>query len=91
MTILEAMAAGKPVIATPVGGVPELVSEGETGLLVPPRSPEKLAEAIGYLLDNSNVARSMGMSGRERVVEYFSEQTMLNQVMTMYREMAKTI
>ena len=91
MTILEAMAAGKPVIATPVGGVPELVSEGETGLLVPPRSPEKLAEAIGYLLGNSNVARSMGMSGRERVVEYFSEQTMLNQVMTMYREMAKTI
>ena len=79
------------MIATPVGGVPELVSEGETGLLVPPRSPEKLAEAIGYLLDNSNVARSMGMSGRERVVEYFSEQTMLNQVMTMYREMAKTI
>jgi len=91
VTILEAMAAGKPVIATPVGGVPELVSEGETGLLVPPRSPEKLAEAIGYLLGNSNVARSMGMSGRERVVEYFSEQTMLNQVMTMYREMAKTI
>ena len=91
MTILEAMAAGKPVIATPVGGVPELVSEGETGLLVPPRIPEKLAEAIGYLLRNSNIARGMGKSGRERVEKHFSEQTALNQVMTMYREMVKTI
>ncbi len=86
VTILEAMAAGKPVVATPVGGVPEVVVEGETGLLVPPRDPDRLAEAITFLIKNPEIARRMGEAGRERVRQHFSEQRMIDQVMTMYEE-----
>jgi len=84
VTVLEAMAAGKPVVATSVGGVPELVVEGETGLLVPPRDPERLAEAIAELLHHPDVARRMGTNGCARVREHFSQSEMLKQVMALY-------
>lgn len=84
VTVLEAMAAGKPVVATSVGGVPELVMEGETGLLVPPRDPERLAEAIADLLHHPDVAHRMGMNGCARVRECFSQSEMLKQVMALY-------
>jgi len=85
VTILEAMAAGKPVVATTVGGVPELVLEGETGLLVPPRDSQRLAEAITKLLQQPDAARCMGESGRERVRREFSQKKMLDQTMALYR------
>ena len=84
VTILEAMAARKPVVATRVGGVPELVVEGETGLLVPPRDPERLSQAIIDLLQDPDVARCMGIRGRERVRQYFSQEKMLDQVIGLY-------
>lgn len=68
---LEAMAAAKPVIASRVGGLSEIVVEGETGLLVPPEDPAALASAIELLLDNPAIAREMGLRGRRRVEELY--------------------
>jgi len=64
LTVLEAMASGLPVVATPVGGTPELVREGETGHLVPVDDPEALAAAVTSLLDDPMRARNMGRQGR---------------------------
>ena len=81
LVLLEAMARGRPVVATPVGGTPELVTDGETGLLVPPRDPEALAEALRRVLDDPELARRLGEAGRARVAERFTaaeqEQRML--------------
>ncbi len=62
--LLEAMAAGVPVVATRVGGVPELVRHGETGFLVPPRDPQALAQGILYLLDHRDAAHAMAVRAR---------------------------
>lgn len=71
ITLLEAMAAGLPVVATDVGGNPEIVVDGETGLLAPARSPEKLAAAILELIHDPERASRMGQAGRRRVEEEF--------------------
>ena len=70
--ILEAMAAGRPVVATDVGGVPEVVQDGVTGILVPPGRPAELAEAILSLLDSPDRAKEMGDAGRRRVESEFT-------------------
>jgi len=62
--IVEAMAYGKPVVATAVGGVPEVVKHQKTGLLVPPRDPRRLAEALMILVDDEEMRVQMGMAGR---------------------------
>jgi glycosyltransferase involved in cell wall biosynthesis len=84
MTLLEAMAAGKPIVATRVGGNPEAIAEGETGLLVPPRDPAALAGAIGALLADPRRAASMGAAGRERVRQEFSLQAMVRRYAAVY-------
>jgi glycosyltransferase involved in cell wall biosynthesis len=71
LSILEAMAAGLPVVASNVGGVPEAVVDGDTGLLVPPSDPQSLATAIGRLLDDPALRRRLGEAGRMRVAEHF--------------------
>ena len=71
LSILEAMATGLPVVASRVGGVPELVVDGETGLLVPPGDPHALAAAIERLLDDPALRRRLGTAGRTRVSEHF--------------------
>ena len=71
MVLLEAMAHRRPVVATPVGGTPEVVSDGETGLLVPPRDPEALAQALRRVLEDPALARRFGEAGRRRVTERF--------------------
>ncbi len=83
-SILEAMAAARPVVATRVDGVPEIVVEGETGMLVPPREPEKLAKAIGFLLAHPDHAREMGRRGRERVRTHFSWEHMVEMIGQLY-------
>ncbi|HWM50175.1 MAG TPA: glycosyltransferase family 4 protein [Thermoplasmata archaeon] len=70
IVLLEAMAAGLPVVASRVGGIPEIVSEGETGLLVEPDNPDALAEALRLLCQNESLRFSMGRSARERVKRY---------------------
>ena len=72
MSVLEAMAAGLPVVASSVGGVPELVREGETGALVPPRDSAALAGAIGRIVGDPALRDRMGEAGRRRVEDEFS-------------------
>ncbi len=69
---LEAMAAGKPVVASRVGGLAESVLEGQTGLLVPPRDGRAIADAVAKLIADSLGARNMGLRGRQRVLENFT-------------------
>ena len=69
--VTEAMAAGLPVVSTPVGGVPEMVVDGTTGLLVPPHQPVALADALGRLLADQTLVRSLGEAGRRRANTMF--------------------
>jgi len=89
IVILEAMAAGLPVVATRVGGIPEVVEDGVTGLLVPPRDPEALAEAIIALLQDRKRAEAMGRAGRKRVEKHFSAERMVHQTEALYEELIK--
>jgi glycosyltransferase involved in cell wall biosynthesis len=84
LAVLEYMAAGLPVVATGVGGVPEIVRDGETGFLVAPRNPAALAERIGRLLDDRALAREMGERGRRRQQEAFSREAMVDAVAGLY-------
>jgi len=72
--ILEAMAMGKPVVATNVGGIPELVEEGQTGFLVPPRDPKAIAYRVLSLCRDSARRLQMGRAARERVESNFTVQ-----------------
>ncbi len=90
LVVLEAMRAAKPVVATPVGGTPEVVLEGETGLLIPVGQPEALARAVAALLGDPNRARRMGEAGRERVEQVFSAKAMTDRVLAIYDEVTAT-
>lgn len=83
-TILESMAAGKPVVATSVGGNPEAVEDGVTGFLVPPRDPAALAAAVLELLRNPGRAREMGRAGRDRVEREFRTDQMIERLEAVY-------
>jgi glycosyltransferase involved in cell wall biosynthesis len=72
LSILEAMAAGLPVVASSVGGIPELVRDGETGRLVPPGNEGSLATALEETLDDPELRARLGAAGRRRVVDHFS-------------------
>lgn len=89
MVILEAMASGKPVVATNVGGVPEEVVDGETGILVPPKDAEAIAEAVLYLLKHPQKAKEMGVKGRERVIQHFSLERCVERHKDLYLRMLK--
>jgi glycosyltransferase involved in cell wall biosynthesis len=86
-TLLESSASGIPVIATRVGGSPEIVLDGETGLIVPPRDPAALADAMCLLLENPEFARAMGEAGRQRVHDYFSVERNVQQTETLYTQL----
>jgi len=85
LVAVEAMALGKPVIATRVGGLIEVVEDGLTGILVPPGDPKALASAIGRLLDSEDARRSMGEVGRRRVRERFTAKRMVDEHLDVYR------
>jgi glycosyltransferase involved in cell wall biosynthesis len=74
------MATGLPVVATAVGGTPEVVVDGETGLLVPARDPAALADALARLLANPGQAAAFGSAGRARAEAHFGEALMLKRV-----------
>ena len=86
MAILEAMMAGKPVIATRVGGNPEIVLDGETGFLVPPKDSHALGESLIALLKNRQLAVQFSEKGRRRAEVQFSLQTMVNAYEALYEE-----
>lgn len=83
--LVMAMALGKPIVATRVGGVAELLGDGEAGLLVPARDPIALAEAIGTLLQDPTRAQTLGEAGRRRALRYSAE-AMLDALTKVYRE-----
>ncbi|MFN0056399.1 MAG: glycosyltransferase family 4 protein [Planctomycetales bacterium] len=84
--MLEAMALGRPVIATGVGGVARVIRDGETGLTVPPQNSAALARGILDLLENPARARVMGAAARQQVVEDYDAGRMLLQTAELYRE-----
>ena len=84
---LEAMAVAVPVIGTAAGGLPEVVEDGVTGLLVPPHDPNRLAEAMEWILRDRRRSRRMGRAGRERVRERFGIAETVRQVETLYDEL----
>lgn len=85
-SILDAMAARLPVVASRAGGIPEVVRHGETGWLVPPASPTELAGAIVSLIDDPRRRHDFGEAGRRRVVEGFSVPVLADQVIAAYEE-----
>lgn len=87
IVLLEAMAMGRPIVATAVGGIPEVIEDHVTGVLVPPRDPKALAQKILYLLENPQVAEKLGHAGRARVVERFSLQQMISHFHRLYGEL----
>jgi glycosyltransferase involved in cell wall biosynthesis len=84
LAVIEPMMSGLPVIATAVGGVPEQVVHGETGLLVPPGDPDGLARALSALLSDADLRSRAGAAGRRRALEYFTESRMLRQTAEVY-------
>ena len=85
LTALEAMALGRPVVATTAGGLPEVIEHGVSGWLVPPQQPEALAQAIGLLLDNAALRQSLGAAGRTRAQEKFSLPVIAAQLRAIYQ------
>jgi glycosyltransferase involved in cell wall biosynthesis len=81
---LEAMSAGKAVVAAPVGALADLVLDGETGLLVDPLSPTALAHAISRLLRAPDHAEQMGLRGRQRIERCFSRERQVKDVLCLY-------
>ena len=84
---LEAMACGTAVVGSRTGGIPEVIAEGETGLLVPPGEPEPLAEALNALLRDPGRARAMGQAGRKRAVAEFGWPAIAAQTADLYAEL----
>ena len=87
ISILEAMATEKPVVATNIGGIPEVVVNGKTGILVPPQNPEALASAIIDLLKNPEKVQEMGKMGKLRVEEKFTTKKMISEIDSLYRDL----
>jgi len=81
LVLLEAMARGKPVVATSVGGIPEVVEDKVTGLLVPPKDSTTLGDALIYLYTRPDKRKEMGERGRERVQKLFTLERMVEEYM----------
>ncbi len=89
ISLVQAMACGRPVVASRVGGVPEVVRDGETGLLVPPRSPDLLAAALVRLLSDADLRRTMGARGRRLCEEIYDWEAVVDRVEAVYRDVAR--
>ena len=87
VTIIEALAAARPVVATAVGGVPDVVDDGETGFLVPPGDTQAIAERLEVLARDPALRGSMGETGRERVLRRYSVDRLVGDVDALYREL----
>ena len=86
LILLQAQSAGVPIVATTVGGIPEVVLNGKTGILVPPKDPQKFAEAVIYLLKDNPKRLAMAKAAREWVKARFSIQRMLEKIHGIYNE-----
>ena len=88
-TVLEAMACGLPVVATRVGGNPELVEEGRTGVLVPSADPSAMASAIRGYHDDRDRTRRQGTLARETAIQRFGLDVMVNNYLNLYDRLAR--
>jgi len=89
LTLLEAMAVGLPIVATSVGGNPEIVGDGETGKLVPSENSDAIADAIIGMCQEQDAWPAMSELGRQRVEQNFEINKMISQYETLYREITK--
>jgi glycosyltransferase involved in cell wall biosynthesis len=83
---MQAMLAGLPVVTTPVGSILEVVEDGRTGLVVPPRDARALADAIARLLDDPALARRLGAAARAEAAERFAQDRMLDRMEAVFRD-----
>ena len=83
--IAESMAMGLPVVATHISGIPELVENERTGLLVPPGQPQKLAEAMLRMLNNGELRNRVIAAGKQRVVREFDNRQLIRELVEVYR------
>jgi glycosyltransferase involved in cell wall biosynthesis len=88
-SLLDAMASGKAVVATRTGGIPEVVVDGETGILTPPRDHAAMAAAIVRLLGDAPLRRRMGEAGRRRIEQMFSVETMVRKTLDVYQRVLR--
>lgn len=88
-SLLDAMAAGKPVVATTAGGMPEVVRDGATGILVPPRDHHAMADAILKLLEDPDLRTYMGAAGRTLAYAQFSAERMVQDTLHVYEQVAR--
>lgn len=84
--LLEAMATELPAVGAAVGGIPEVIVPGETGFVIPPRQPDRLAESLRVLLKDAALRTRLGTAGRARVVRYFHERDMVQKTIDVYRQ-----
>lgn len=89
LSLIEGMSLGKPMIGTAVGGVPEVVKHRETGLLVPPESPEALAAAISELADHQELRIDLGSRAKKMMMEKFSASAMAAEICRLYEDAVK--
>jgi len=87
VSLIEAMAVGLPVIGTNLGGIPEVILDGENGFLVSPESPEQLAEVLMKFVNDQGLRNSMGRRGRQIYEEKFTLSKMIRQVETLYDQL----
>ena len=88
--VLDALALGKPVVATRAGGLPEIIEDGKTGRLVAPADPRALAEGIIELLTDSDLAKAMASAGPARVQQFFSIDAMVDKNIEVYKKILAT-
>jgi len=90
VALIEAGAAGRPVVATDVGGVAEVVRDGTSGYVVPPGDATALAARVGTILDEPEAARAMGLAGRAWVRARFSSERLVDDLTALYQELRET-
>ena len=88
-SLLDAMACGRPIVATTAGGMPEVVQDGRTGLLVPPRDDRAMADAIITLLKDEELRKRMGAAGSALVNAKFSAERMVAETLNVYYDVAR--
>lgn len=90
LAVTEALAMGKPVIATSVGGIQSAIEEGKNGLLVPPKDPSALADAIVWMFDNYEKAKEMGQIGRKKAMQEYTEEKMVQRTQNLYEKILES-
>jgi glycosyltransferase involved in cell wall biosynthesis len=87
VSLIEALAAGRAVVATRVGGVPDVVRDGATGFLVPPRDPDAFAAACVRLLEEPTLRSEFGALGRQEVAGRFGAERLVTDMQALYEEL----